>query len=69
MAQFTAIPPQPVLHPICSACGARMWPTRIQPEYLGHERHFFACSRCKYEMSEVVDPREAAEGTTSREAA
>jgi tRNA(Ile2) C34 agmatinyltransferase TiaS len=60
MAQFTAIPPRPVVQPVCSACGARMWFTRIEPEYLGRERHFFKCPRCEYEMSEVVDPREAA---------
>jgi tRNA(Ile2) C34 agmatinyltransferase TiaS len=60
MAQFPAIPPRPVVHHVCSACGGRMWFSRIQPEYLGRERHFFKCPRCKYEMSEVVDPREAA---------
>ena len=41
MAQFTAISPRPVVQPVCSACGARMLFTRIEPEYLGHERHFF----------------------------
>ena len=60
MARLKAIPPRPLVHPVCSVCGARMWFTRIEPEYFGRERHFFTCPRCKYEMSEVVDPREAA---------
>jgi hypothetical protein len=60
MAQFPAISPRPVVNHVCSACGGRMWFSRIQPEYLGRERHFFKCPGCKYEMSEVVDPREAA---------
>jgi hypothetical protein len=60
MARLEAIPSRPLVHPVCSVCGARMWVTRIEPEYFGRERHFFTCPRCKYEMSEVVDPREAA---------
>ncbi len=60
MARLETIPPRPLMHPVCSVCGARMWFTRIEPEYFGRERHFFTCSRCKHEMSEVVDPREAA---------
>jgi DNA-directed RNA polymerase subunit RPC12/RpoP len=60
MAQFIAIPTNSMIHPVCSACGARMSLNRTQPEYLGRERHIYRCTRCKYEMSEVVDPKEAA---------
>ena len=58
MDRLDAIALRPLVHPVCSACGARM--VVSAPEYLGHERHFFQCARRKYEMSEVVDPREAA---------
>jgi hypothetical protein len=60
MARVEAIPPRAPVHHVCSACGARMRFNHIEPEYFGRERHFFTCARCKYEMSEVVDPREAA---------
>ena len=48
------------MRPICSVCGARMWFRRSEPEYYGRERQFFQCARCKYEMSEIVEPRPAA---------
>ena len=63
MDRLDAIALRPLVHPVCSACGARMWFKRSEPEYReyrGRERHFFQCTRCKYEMSEVVDPKEAA---------
>ena len=44
MARLEAIPPRPLVHPVCSVCGARMWFTRIEPEYFGRERHFFTLS-------------------------
>jgi hypothetical protein len=37
MARLKAIPPRPLVHPVCSVCGARMWFTRIEPEYFGRE--------------------------------
>jgi len=60
MDRVDAIAQRPLMHPICSVCGARMWFRRSEPEYYGRERQFFQCAWCKHEMSEVVDPRPAA---------
>jgi hypothetical protein len=43
MDRLDAIALRPLVHPVCSACGARMWFKRSEPEYLGRVSFFNVC--------------------------
>jgi hypothetical protein len=48
---------QEIEHPICAACGAPTWLTRIETYDADHEQRTFECQACGKSASEVFKYR------------
>jgi transposase len=60
MATIIANPPSvAIVRPTCSRCGGRMWLVRIFPDKPGYDQRTYECPRCDYEITEVVQVKEA----------
>ena len=53
-SQHIDLGPEITERPMCLACAARMWLTRIAPDRPNHQQRTFECPVCDYSESVVV---------------